>query len=60
MMFEQGSTVRYWPQLPGLDLVFVAEAHGRCRYGALVSWEYRQALRGLLRRWRDEYADQLV
>jgi hypothetical protein len=60
MMFEQGSTVRHWQQLPGLDLVFVADPAGACLFSGMVSWERRAALRRLLRRWRAELADQLV
>jgi len=48
LMLADGSTVRLLNAVPGVDLVFVADGQGVCRYAGAVPWPNGPALREAL------------
>jgi pimeloyl-ACP methyl ester carboxylesterase len=45
VMFADGATIRLFDIMPGLELIFVADAEGRCVYAGGTPWPRRRVLR---------------
>ena len=55
MMLADGSTVRTLNAMPGLELVFVADGEGRCRFAGAVPWTAKAAYQQTLGYLREEH-----
>lgn len=36
--FTDGTSIRTWTNLVGVNHVFIADKHGKCEYSAFVGW----------------------
>ncbi|MEB3359447.1 MAG: lysophospholipase [Synechococcales bacterium] len=43
--FDDGTSLRTWTNLVGVDHIFIANKHGRCEYAAFVGWVHSVGLR---------------
>lgn len=55
MTFEDGTTLRTWKNLFGVDHVFVGSPRGECLYGGFVGWIHSDSLRQVLDEIQQEY-----
>ena len=60
MMLADGTTIRTLTLMPGLELVFVADGEGRCRFAGGVPWTAKAAYQQALSEIRDEYQQSLL
>jgi pimeloyl-ACP methyl ester carboxylesterase len=56
MMLSDGTTLRTLTPMPGLEVVFLADGDGRCRFAATVPWTAKAAYQQVLAEIRTEYA----
>jgi pimeloyl-ACP methyl ester carboxylesterase len=60
VMFADGATIRLFDIVPGLELIFVADAEGRCVYAGGVPWPRRRALRRAVHEMTQEHPTTLL
>jgi pimeloyl-ACP methyl ester carboxylesterase len=60
MMLADGTTIRTLTPMPGLELIFVADGEGRCRFAGAVPWTARAAYQLALAEARDEHHRSLL
>jgi pimeloyl-ACP methyl ester carboxylesterase len=60
MMFADGTTIRLFDVMPGLEFVFVADGEGRCVYAGSLLWPKRGAVRRAFHEIRDRERSALL
>ncbi|HEY9880305.1 MAG TPA: hypothetical protein V6D29_17750 [Leptolyngbyaceae cyanobacterium] len=56
MMLKDGTTVRTWKNLVGVDHVFLADKNSQMIYGAYVGWIHNQGLQQAIAKIRREFS----
>jgi hypothetical protein len=59
-MLSDGTTVRTLTPMPGLEVVFVADGEGRCRFAGAVPWTAKAAYQQALTEIRDEHQQSVL
>lgn len=57
LQLKDGTTIRTWKNVMGIDHVFVACSQGQCLYGGFVGWGHAQELKRVLEQIQQELAD---
>lgn len=60
MMLADGATIRTLSPMPGLDLIFLADGEGNCRFAGAVPWTAKAAAQQALTEIRDEHHSMLL
>lgn len=60
MMLADGTTVRTLTPMPGLEVVFVADGEGRCRFAGAVPWTAKAAYQQTMGYLREEHQPSVL
>jgi pimeloyl-ACP methyl ester carboxylesterase len=60
LMLTDGTTIRTIAPMPGLEVVFLADGEGRCRFAGTVPWTAKSAYQQALADLRAEHADEML